>query len=351
MWSYRCTALALVLAASPAHANEPKSRPNLTTARRVAAVAVAIVPGILVRGAGSWMVGEKRTAKRLAITAGIGLGAAVVGGLPLGLSGANPYSIEPGVPLLVAGTGALLTTWWADIAVAAGIDGGRARSAPPWSVELATLWLHDPYRERGLGRLTGTLELGRIGLAAATMIDAETDARDAELEVRTRLLGEPAGGGVVLDGSRLFIRTAGRVHRDDVDRVTLATAAIEIAGRLDLIHLDRVLEGTFAELSTGVGVERASYGGGTIHDHSSLLLATFAWGVYVGGFGEATILYDHRRDSLAGGGAASHTAGFVGAIGGSLDLRVAPHIAVRGQLEYGNAWVSTFAIRYCGGRP
>ncbi len=139
------------------------------------------------------------------------------------------------------------------------------------------------------------------------------------------------------------------MHRDDDDRVTLATGELELAGRLDLVHLDRALDGTFAELSTGLGYERASYAGA--HDYGSVLLGTFAWGMYLGRRGEAAAFYDHRRDSLAGGLAAGRAAGFVGSFGARLELLVDPRWAVRGQVEAGSAWVTTVALRYQGGTP
>lgn len=350
----RAIAFSLVIlvlgpSAPAAYADEDEATPRrISSARRAAAVLAAIGPGLVLRGLGSWIVDEHRTAKHLAATAGVGIGALLVGGIPIAASGANPYSIEPGAPIAIAGVGAVLSSWWADIAVAAGVDrSGTARAAPPWSLELATIWLRDPYRERGLGRLAATVALGRLGFGAAAMIDAENVARDAELEVRTRIFGAPATGEPIAHGDRLVVRTAGRIHRDDDDRVTIATGELEVQGRLDLVWLDDALAGTFAGVSTGIGVERASYAG--VHDTNSLLLGTFSWGVYLGRRGEASVFYDHRRDSLAGGIAAGRAAGFVGSLGGGVDVMVAPRWAVRGQLEFGNAWVSTLAVRYQGG--
>jgi hypothetical protein len=335
--------------ATPAWADEGGPPPAISRARRVGAVLAALGPGLVLRGAGSWLVHERRTAKRLAATAAIGIGVGAIGGIPIGATGANPYTIEPGAPLLISGVGTLLATWWADVAVAAGVDrGGGARAVPPWSIELATLWLHDARRDRGLSRLSGWLALGRVGVGAAGMIDAKNEARDAELSTRVRILGAGPAASVG-SGDRLVVRAAGRIHRDDDDRVTLSTVELELAGRLDLVRLEAALAGQFAELSTGIGVERASYAG--VHDDNSLLLGTFAWGVYLGRRGEAAIFYDHRRDSLAGGIAAGRAAGFVGSFGGAVDVTVAPRWAVRGQVEYGNAWVSTLALRYEGGSP
>jgi len=152
---------------------------------------------------------------------------------------------------------------------------------------------------------------------------------------------------VIRDGSRLVARAGLRVHRDDDDRVTLTTGEAELRGRLDLAHIDSVLDGTFVDLSAGIGIEHASYTGAA--DNNSLLLGGFAWGIYLGERGEATLFYDNRRDSLAGGLPWLHTAGFVGSFGTAVDILVAPHWAVHAGLEVGNAWVTTLAVRYHGG--
>ena len=320
----------------------------VSTKRRVLATTLAVFPGLIVRGLGSWVVGETRTAKRLLATAGVGLAGAGVGAVPIGLGGGSPYG-TPGLPLVIAGGGLAITTWIADIAVAAGLHRpGRSRRAAPWTVELGTTWLHDAYRERALARAAGTLELGRVGVGASSLVDPEGDSRTFDGELRVRILGPAATGKPVQDGSRLIARTALRRHRDDLDRVTLVTGEAEAVARIDLVRLDAVLDGTFLDLGLGIGLEHARYPTGATAN-SSLLLGGFAWGAYLGEHGEIRLFYDHRRDSLAGGLAAWRAAGFVGSFGAGLDFAIAPSWSVRGELEVGNAYVSTFAIRYRGG--
>lgn len=352
MWHRTClTAAALVVAlVRPGRAQPEDDAPprgEISTQRRIAAVAAAIVPGFVAHGLGSYVVHERRTARRLLLASGAGVGAAAIGGLPVGISGGNPYA-SPGIPLLIAGGGTFLVTWFADIGVAAGLDReGRAIAAPPWSVELGTIWLHDAFRERALVHATGRIALGRIDLAAGTLVDAGGDARDGELGAGVRILGAPATGHAIADGSRLVVRSALRYHADDADMVTVVTGDLVVAGRLDLGRYDAMLAGSFAELSTGIGIERARYAGD--HDTDSLLLGGFAWGVYLGDRGEVAAYYDHRRDSLAGGIAAWRAAGFVGSVGVYGDVLITPRWAVRGELEIGSSYVTTLALRYRGG--
>jgi hypothetical protein len=339
------------LAARPAAADSDEPpRPATSASRRAAAIAAAIFPGVILRGAGSWVVGERRIARRLAATGALGMAIAVVGAAPVGLSRSHPATIWPGVPLIVTGTGTFLSSWFADIWVAAG--GGQrptaARTPPPWSLDVATTWLHDAYRERALFVAAGHLELGRLGLDAGGYLDARNASRLAELGARWRLLGPPPTGAAVADGSRLVIRTAARLERDDDDRVTLATLEAELSGRLDLAHLDPAIRGGFLELSAGGGAGRTTYPQDR-HDLDAILLAGFGFGAYLGDRGEVAMFYDHRRDGLAGGLAAGRAASFVGSFGSRLELRVAGSWAVRGQLQVGNAWVTTVGLRYLGG--
>ncbi|HSS00113.1 MAG TPA: hypothetical protein VLM79_23815 [Kofleriaceae bacterium] len=356
---FRRHALATVLIAAtvgPATASpnsvDPEEPPDVSAGRRAAAIGAAIVPGVLVRGAGSWVVGERRAARRLAATGGIGLAALIAGGAPIVATGSSPYTIWSGVPLVVGGTGLFLSSWFADIWVAAGGRRVEPRplALPPWSIDAGTTWLHDAYRERALLTAAGHVELGRLGLDGGGTLDAGGASRAGEAGARWRLLGPAASGRAVADGSRLVVRAALRLDRDDDDRVGTATAETELAGRLDLGRLDPAVDGSFVELSVGAGLVRTAYPMDR-HDLDAILLAGFAWGAYLGDRGELRLFYDHRRDGLAGGLAASHAAGFLGSFGASSELRITGPWAVRGQLQIGNAWVTTLGLRYRGGRP
>lgn len=334
--------------------SELATRPTraITRLRRTGAVLAAIGPGLLVRGAGSYLVGEKHAARRLLQFGAIGLGAALVGGGPIGYSGGNPYT-TPGLPVLLVGGGMFLTTWWADIATAAGVSrtGGRAVADPRWSIELATLWLHDPYREAGMVRVRAETQLGRFRLAAEDTRDYEAhELSDTAADLRVRIYGAPATNEVIADGSRLEVRGTWRYRKDEEFGLRTSTGELVVAGRLDLAHLDAALDGTFAELSAGIGEELVSYASSSDRDHDSLLLGGFAWGAYLGGHGELKLFYDNRRDGLVGGGHWLHTQGFIGSLGGSLDWMLDRHWGAHLQVEQGTAWLTTFGLRYRGSR-
>lgn len=323
-------------------------RPHLSPARRALAITAAIIPGAVLRGAGSWVAGEKRAAKRLLIIAAAGL---VLTGAAVGLvggTGAHPYTM-PAVPLVLAGAGAMFTTWAADIWTAAGggCVCGHADAAPPWSLEIGETWLRDSYRNRVHGRVAGRVALGRVDIGAAALMHVGSEGWLTFADARVRILGGAATGARVDDGSRLYARIGGRVQRDDPDRVTQAVGELELGGRYDLRRADPALRASFVDMSTGVGLVRVRYARAST-DLDAILLHRFAWGVYLPG-GEAQVYYDHRRDGLAGGIAAYRAAGFIGSVGTNVDLRVHGPWAVRGELQFGNAWVSTLALSYRGG--
>jgi hypothetical protein len=345
--------VAIAIAATPAHAESPvPDEPQaITPSRRAAAVALAIGPGFVVHGVGSWTVRERRTAKRLLYGEVIGLGIATGAGLLVGGSGGNPYTIVPGVPIVIAGGGMFFQSWLADIWVAAGGENAiveRARAQAPWTVELGTSWLHDAYRERALLRGGASAWLGRIGVSANALFDAGGDAKLADGSVHVRLLGPLASGEAIDDGSRITVRAGTRIHVDDADRTSQWTQELEVSGRLDLVHLDARFARSFAELGTGIGVVRVKYGDMT-SEWSSTLLGHFAWGAYLGARGEAKLFYEHTRDGLVGGLPAWRAAGFVGYVGAAVDVRVWGPWAVRGELAIGNAYLSTLTIGYRGG--
>lgn len=343
--------IAIVLAARPALADEAPNRP-ISVPRQALGIAAAVVPGVIVRGLGSGIVGEKRAGKRLAVIGGIGLGAMIVGGLPVGITGGNQYLIVPGVPLLIAGAGLFVTSWFSDLWVAAGgrCGAGDPRARLPWSIEAGTTWLHDAYRGRAHLRGSVQLTVGRVELSAGGLHHVKGEATEGELGARVRLRGAAATGAVVDDGSGLWIRAAVRARDDHEDRVQVATAEVEAIVRVDLHRIDPALRGAFSELSSGLGVERAVVSGDR-SDLGALLLARFVWGAYLGQRGELAAFYSHRRDQLAGGLAAGGASGFLGSVGANLDLRVLGPWAVRTELEIGSGWVTTLMLRYQGGSP
>jgi hypothetical protein len=328
-----------------------KCRPFAKTWQRVLGTVVAASPfGFFVRGVGSWYVNDSRTAKRLAKLGAIALGTMVVGGVPVGATGGNPYLLVPFAPMLVLGTGMWVQTWAADIFNAAGVDQiGQPVARPPWAIEGGLVYTRDAYRDRALFRGAARVSSGRLEIGATAYVhDTERTYLAGDLSLGVRILGEEAHGHWIEDGSYLQVRGTARMRDDAEDRVQVATGELELAGRLDLYRVSNVLDGSFAEMSIGGGMERAAFE--TASEKGGLLLGRFAYGVYLARRGEAQVFYDHRRDSFAGGIAAYRAAGFVGSVGAMADVRITGRWGVHAELEIGSAWVTSLGLRYQGGR-
>src|SRR5688572_28597202 len=129
--------LAIMVARAPAHAERIKTSLTsdvcthycgqahtatcpVSTKRRAAAIGLAIFPGVIGHGIGAWTVHEKRAAKKIALGEAIGLGVAGIAGAFVGGSGGNKWTVFPGIPLVMAGSGLFLQSWFTDIWVAAG---------------------------------------------------------------------------------------------------------------------------------------------------------------------------------------------------------------------------------------
>ena len=127
------------------------------------------------------------------------------------------------------------------------------------------------------------------------------------------------------------------------------------SGRLDLVNIGRTLEGSFSELSWGLGYQwYARDFGGT--DTRTILLGGLSWGVYLGhdpnGWGEAKIFYNHRHDGYAGGlknnGVGS---GIPGSFGAALTKSVYKNWGMWTDVEYGSGLVFRLGAEYrYGGR-
>jgi hypothetical protein len=348
--------LSLALASPrPAAAEEPPPRPRLITpARRAAAIAAAIVPGAVVHGVGSWLVGERGAARRLALVELGGLALLAAGGVPLFTTYGSRRIAGTAIPITLSGAAILTTGWLADIWTATGAPriAGAPRAPVPWQVELGTTYVSDPlFAESVYTRVAGAARLGRLTLAPSALIAVDGDAQRGDLDAAWRLAGSPADGAIQADGSRLEVRAALRGNRQGNDGYSTVTGELAGHGRLDLETLSPAIAGAFAELTLGLGLEVTTYDTGPLNSHD-LLIGRFGFGAYLGdGRGEASVWYDHRRDQLAGGLAASRAAGFLGSVGTTVDVTVHGPWQVGAELQLGAAWLATLAVRYRGGLP
>lgn len=320
---------------------------DISTARRAAAIGLAVFPGVVARGLGSHVAARPRTRTRLLQLGGVGAAAFVVGGAPILATYGSGKVIVPGVHLAVAGAGVVVGSWLTDIYAAAGGDrlGGRARSLPPHAVELTTTWQRDDYLgDRAFvapaADLRGGAWLGR----AAGLFALDGSAYGGRLDAELRPWAvRPADAPHT--GSSIGLRGALQYHAEPDQGFALGTGEVAVRARLDLGDVDRGLRGTFLDLDEGLGLELVDYdhAGGEVN---TILLSRVAWGVYLPrGGGEVSAFYDHRRDHLAGGLSAGRAAGFFGSVGLDAEVAVAAAWRVLARVELGSSLLTTIGLR------
>lgn len=331
-------------------------------------MAAAIVPGVLLHGSGHFAAGDRPTAWRLLKYEGIGLGAVLLGGAVLAVTGASRRTIEPAILTTAAGGGLLATSWLADLYGVLAPEGGTGAPLlvlPTIEAQLGARAVDNPaVPGRFFAGPSFDARLGRWRFSPSGWwaVDGHNQSRLAA-SVALRIAGPRAGGGAsaVADGS-YFDVAGGVVHHrfsedaHDVGGVVLPGAAfdmttfdVRVEGRLDLRRIASSLTGSFVEGAAGVGLGAYHYPVAGTTEANSLLLARFAFGVDFGHraerWGEARIYYDHRHDDFAGGlkipGLGSGALGYFGAEATAFLSR---GWGVRGEAQAGAAWVGGLGL-------
>jgi hypothetical protein len=341
----------ILCAAAPAASGE---RP-VSKRRRAAAIAASLVPGVAVHGAGHFVLGERAVAGRLLVGEGIGLGVAAAGAVPLVLTGASRHAAALPIAMVVSGVGVFALSWAADVYGAIGAAGPRAPREPaPVELELGYGHVYDPrFAYRNFAVTAASIGLGRVRLAPIAWVALDDDNQRLRLE-GTYDLWRGA------DASRLALLAAATHHRYPDDGFAASTLEAQVAGRLDMARVGDSLAGSFADLALGIGGELTDYdvpGAGA--DLGEMLLARFAYGVALGGrgapvAGEASIYYDHRRDTFAGGisPGTGPGSGFIGFFGAEALVHLGARWGARARFEQGSARVFSLSLlTHLGGTP
>jgi hypothetical protein len=298
---------ALVCVFGSAHAKEAEARSEPSSEERAVALGVAVVPGVLVHGAGSYALGQRTTALRLLQLEAFGLGLAALGTGLLYASGSARDFEGPGATLALAGAGLFTVSFAADVYSVLTPTGGLGRD-PGWTPllegELGYRYVYDPhfdYRNFVVSGITG--RLGQFRVSPSLWSSPENANQRARVDGAYRLHG-PTPNSRSESGSFIDVDVAFTVHRFGFEgfRVTTGEAALE--GRWDLASYDTHLTGTFVDYGVGAATRLHHWDSGD-EVASSLLLVHVGFGVYVGDQsprgGYVRAYYDHRHDDLAGG--------------------------------------------------
>jgi hypothetical protein len=285
----------------------PAEVPPVSPARRTLAGAGAVVPGLVVHGAGHFIRGETQTGWRLLAAEGIGLGAAVGGIAGLAVTGASPRTIAPLTWMLVHGVGLFGVSAFADLY--GSVNGGRGAGAPVVRAPELTLDLGYRAIRDPVFAYTGLTVAGARGRHRALVLDGRAwfavdhDNQRVRVTPRWRIIG-PRPDREAADGGYLDLRTGAVWHRYGAEGFQSAFGELALRGRLDLHRIGPTLRGAFVEAEIGAAM------GGTKHvgfdlEAESMLLGGFAFGLYLGhardGYGEVSVYYDQRHDGYVAG--------------------------------------------------
>jgi hypothetical protein len=279
-------------------------------ARSPWAVGAAVVPGLLVHGAGHYVAGDKRTAWRLLALEGVGLGAVGGGLVTLAATGASRRLVAPVATFTIAGVGLFAISAMADLYGVLAPPGGTGeplREAPRFAAELGLRHVYDPVFPYGTFSYQALeARLGGLRLSQSSWYSLnEHQNRRLRFEGAWRFVGpRPAGRERASDGSFLEFETAFTDHDYASDGFAVTTVEGSLHSRLDLARVGPTLAGSFAEFHAGLALASNRYARHP-DEGDDLLLGGFAFGVYLGRradrWGEAKIYYDHRHDGFAAG--------------------------------------------------
>lgn len=349
--------LATSLAApSPASAQPSASAPS--PLRRVGAVAAAAVPGLVVHGAGHWVLGEGAAARRLFVVGTTGAALAAVGGLAYLYSGASRSVAGLSMGVGFSGLALFGLSWIADLQgslAPGGLPGAALRRVPWLQAETGYLVVLDPqFGTRHVWTLGAELRWRGLRLAPSFSAALRGEDWQARLLAAWRFLGpRPAPSGVAADGSFLDLEGAASWRADEDGGFLRGIGELFLRGRLDLARVGPTLRGTFAELGLGAaftattptGIGRDAW------DLSSMMLLRVGYGVYLGRPGgrhaEIMAYYDHRHDGYAAGmlwgGLVTGTAGKFGLIG---TVRLGSRWGLSAEAQLGSAFTAHLRAIY-----
>jgi hypothetical protein len=280
------------------------------TASRALPAAAAIVPGVIVHGAGHYALGQAATGRHLLLMEGLGLGLFLGGGLTIVFTGASRYFTAPAASATMLGFGLFSTSYLADIYGSLATDGGAVRYPPPasWETELGYRRLQDPefaYRDFVFQRVSR--QLGPLRLSPSGFFSLRGDTARYRVEAQYRLAGQLDQAAA---GDLSFVDlTLGFVHQlHGPEHFSRSSGELSCDARYDLRRLGASLRGSFIELGAGYALARVDYnltGLKVPSDLEHVLLARIGFGVLLRGESapgsEALLYYDHRHDDYVAG--------------------------------------------------
>ncbi len=321
--------------------------------RRWAALGASLVPGVLLHGAGSWVLGERQAARQLMYIqlTGVGLTAGSLAGLAY--TGAARAFVAPLAALSVFGVGAFGVSFLADVYNVAAPPDGWGRSPTRVSLvegSVGYTYLHQQqFRFSHLLRYSLLARGGRVLVGAAGALSPRAAHDHTLLESGYRFWGATPDREQ-RDGS--FLEARGGVYRTRYAEEDFTTNGYQLllTARLDSERWAPQIRGAFAEASLGYARRVSEFDKLPAKQLDDLLLAGFAFGAYHGEperrGGWSKIYYDHRHDGYAAG---LLIPGLGSGVAGHFGLEVHHYLSSRFGFsivtELGSAWLLTAMLQ------
>jgi hypothetical protein len=314
---------------------------------------------VLVHGSGHFVIGESRTARRLLLAEGVGLGMILTGGGVLALTGASRYLAGPAAGVAIGGFGLFLGSFVADAYGVLSPDGSaaaeRERTAAGAETELGYLALTGPrVDEPGYVVQRVSLRAGSLRVTPSGVFSAQGTSARYRVEGAYRFFGPTPSASGRGTSDHLDLVVGAFHHREPSDYIARSSMELRVDTRYDLGHVGPTLRGAFFDFSIGYAAAHVAYDVNGISvpgDFDSVLLGRFGFGAIFRGRAhagsEASLYYDHRHDDLVGGlvmrGLGSGAAGRFG-----FDARwyFTPNFGLSLHGEVGSAWLGGASLLF-----
>lgn len=341
-WAYTCQP---PLARDPCPLAIGSEVPKLTP--RWVAFGASLVPGVLVHGSGSWVLGEREAARRLfyAELAGIGLAAGSLAGLAY--TGAARAFVAPLAALGMFGVGAFGISFLADVYnVVAPPDGWGHGPRRTSLVEgaIGYAYLHQQqFRFSHLLQYSLLARGDRVLVGAAGSYSPRHAHDHTLLEAGYRFWG-PTPSAQGIDASFLEARAGIYRTRYGEERFTTRGHQLLLTARLDSERWAPEIRGAFVEASVGYARRTTEFDMLTAKQRDALLLGGFAFGAYHGEpehrGGWSKLYYNHRHDGYTGGMLTTGLgSGVIGHFGLEVHHYLSSELGFSVATELGSAWL------------
>ncbi len=332
--------------------NDPEQNEEDTIESGLLPGAVSILPGVIVHGAGHYIGGDRETAADLLIMEAAGLLAFAGAGYAIIYTGASTKILVPALPVITAGAGLFILSWFYDIygSFSGARRAGRQRQKIFIETDGGLTYVYDPQFEYNtFATLSAVFKYNEWRISPEAWIAIDDDNRRYVIDVSYQLIGD-SGYLFKKKGEYLDLRFTNRYgyHKFGTEKFLKRWIDFCFTGRLEMGGVWESLNGSFTEFEAGYNSEWVSFliDRDVPAEYTDQYLFSAGFGVYLGSRekppGEIMIYYNHRREELAGG----MKSGYIGYIGLNAEFKIISRIRAALDIRYGSALIIGGRLAY-----